>query len=341
MDNSGAHDLQRRAQSDMRASLIAYIVILCSICVIFVSLRFYIRIHVIRNFGKDDWAVAATMLVWFSGLGYHVTIIVLKCAFLLQYRRAFPLPVFQQLCDIFLAFIACWSLVGLIAPLAICLPIPSQWEPENLGSDNFCYGRWQVWLAHGIIHVITDVLIFAMPLPLIKTLPLTKPQKLTLTGVFCLGFITCVISAVRISTLHDGLFDSDASWVMARTIFWSLGEITCAILCLCIPVLRPLLGGRARANLRRWRSGGQADIAGIQNQPHLTIDSSQAWTAPAPSSRTTSRGSIRSVGDIEMRETTWESQNQVTSHKLDPPSMGVEWGVGSTWKSDVPYRGAI
>ncbi|KAM0329339.1 hypothetical protein ACHAQA_004644 [Verticillium albo-atrum] len=338
MDTLGANDFLPRTEGDMRASLIAYIVTLLTVCIVFVSLRFYIRIRVIRNFGKDDWAVAATMLVWFSGLGYHVTIVVLKCAFLLQYRRAFPLPFFQRLCDIFLAFIGCWFVAGIIAPIAVCLPIPDQWKPENLGPQHYCYARWHVWLVHGIIHVLTDFVIFVMPLPLIKTLPLTKAQKATLTAVFCLGFITCVISALRLSTLRAGLFDPDASWVMPKTVFWSVGEITCAILCLCIPVLRPLLGGRAK--WQRWRTGGQAAVNELHSHPEFTTDSSQAWTVPASSSRTASRGSTRSHGDIEMRENMWASQNQVGRHKLDPRPTGRDSGLGS-WAPTRPLDAPV
>ncbi|KAM0608344.1 hypothetical protein D7B24_000547 [Verticillium nonalfalfae] len=373
MDNSEAHDLVRRAQGNMTASLIAFVVVMSCICLTIVSLRFYVRIQVIRNLGNDDWAVAATMLMllgsvigvaiaiafglgrhvvdvsdshlsvlltlmWFSGLGYHLTIIILKCAFILQYRRAFPLPAFQRICDIFLGFIACWFVAFFIAPIVICLPVRSQWDPNIIGQD-YCSSRWKVWLAHGIIHVITDVVIFAMPLPLIKTLPLTKPQKITLTAVFCLGFITCIISAIRISTVHRGLFDADASWVMTRTVYWSVGEITCAMLCLCIPVLRPLLGGRA--NLRRWRSGAQVEVVETRGHAHFTLDSTQTWTAPAPSNRTASRGSVRSSRDIEMRENTQDRRHEAAKRTSDPPTTGTESsGAGSTWKSDDSHQRA-
>ncbi|KAM0626048.1 hypothetical protein ACHAPW_008524 [Verticillium nonalfalfae] len=178
-----------------------------------------------------------------------------------------------------------------------------------------------------------------MPLPLIKTLPLTKPQKITLTAVFCLGFITCIISAIRISTVHRGLFDADASWVMTRTVYWSVGEITCAMLCLCIPVLRPLLGGRA--NLRRWRSGAQVEVVETRGHAHFTLDSTQTWTAPAPSNRTASRGSVRSSRDIEMRENTQDRRHEAAKRTSDPPTTGTESsGAGSTWKSDDSHQRA-
>jgi hypothetical protein len=51
-----------------------------------------------------------------------------------------------------------------------------------------------------------------------------------------------VISALRLLTLHESLHGPDVGWASGKTVFWSLGEVMCSIICLCIPTLRPLLG---------------------------------------------------------------------------------------------------
>lgn len=51
-----------------------------------------------------------------------------------------------------------------------------------------------------------------------------------------------MISALRLPTLNESLHGPDIGWASGRTVFWSLGEVTCSIVCLCIPTLRPLLG---------------------------------------------------------------------------------------------------
>ncbi|KAH7305548.1 hypothetical protein B0I35DRAFT_471622 [Stachybotrys elegans] len=267
------------SSEDIGPTLIAYVVCLVALSVVFIALRLYIRLRIIRNFGMDDWALVLTMviiiscvagmvvvvrfglgrhmdslsrstqgviltMIWFISIGYHFTIMVLKSAFLLQFRRAFPLPTFQRLCDIFLGFIACWTVAGIIASITICLPISEQWTPESLEPQRLCRARTRWWLAHGIMHVITDCIIFFMPLPLLNSLPMPRIHKIILIGVFGLGFLTCAISAARITTLHAALQSQDASWDMARTVFWTFGEVACAVLCLCIPTLRPLLIAR-------------------------------------------------------------------------------------------------
>jgi hypothetical protein len=126
-------------------------------------------------------------VIFVSALGYHVCIILLKSTFLLQFRRVFPLPTFQRLCNIFLAFLAVWAIGGLIGVATICLPISRNWDPREPIST--CEQRFWYWLAHGIVHVITDLLIFIMPMPMLKTLPLPPLHKVVLMGVFGLGFL--------------------------------------------------------------------------------------------------------------------------------------------------------
>jgi uncharacterized iron-regulated membrane protein len=126
-------------------------------------------------------------LIFVSALGYHITIMLLKSTFLLQFRRVFPLPAFQLLCNIFMAFLAVWTVAGIVGGVTICLPLHKNWDPREPAWT--CERRYWFWLGHGIVHVITDVLIFIMPLPLLKTLPLPPLHKMVLIGVFSLGFL--------------------------------------------------------------------------------------------------------------------------------------------------------
>jgi hypothetical protein len=52
---------------------------------------------------------------------------------------------------------------------------------------------------------------------------------------------TCAISIIRLTTLRASTLSEDPTWTMANTVIWSVAEAACAILCVCIPTLRPLL----------------------------------------------------------------------------------------------------
>ncbi|KAH7376918.1 hypothetical protein B0T11DRAFT_24986 [Plectosphaerella cucumerina] len=282
------------AQGDLTMVLTVYLTALSVLSLVVVGLRFHVRIFIIRKVGMDDWAtalacmgqisvasgtIAATQMfglgrhmhtltrpaqsnlitaVLITSFGYHFVLMILKAAFLLQYRRSFPLPGFQRLCDIFLIFLLCWTIAGAIAGGSTCKPGAAAAGIVE-ASDKTCEEGFKVWLAHGVINIITDVLIYIMPLPLIKTLPLSKGQKIALFAVFSLGFFTCVISGMRLSTLRESIGNPDSSWVMANTVFYSMGELTAAIVCLCVPTLRPLLSGFKRQSSRQTRLGSGSE----------------------------------------------------------------------------------
>lgn len=52
---------------------------------------------------------------------------------------------------------------------------------------------------------------------------------------------TCAISVIRITTLHASITNMDVTWGTPSALFWSIAEATCAIICVCIPTLRPLV----------------------------------------------------------------------------------------------------
>ncbi|KAL1869332.1 hypothetical protein Daus18300_005544 [Diaporthe australafricana] len=63
-------------------------------------------------------------------------------------------------------------------------------------------------------------------------------QRLSLLGVFCLGFFTCVISVVRIEFLNLG---DDPTYKNIAPAGWSFGELCAGVVTACLPTLRPLL----------------------------------------------------------------------------------------------------
>ncbi|EMD84932.1 hypothetical protein COCC4DRAFT_154659 [Bipolaris maydis ATCC 48331] len=239
-----------------------------------VGLRGYVRRKILRNLGLDDWFLLTGLIhgrfqhypnhykairyglsrhvhtttlperseflkiMWVTSVMYGALIMILKITFLLQYRRVFPLPIFQQLCDASLVFIALWATAATLGSLLNCPPIKLNWDPLRYKD---CKERLRFWYAMGILHVISDAAIFAMPLPLLQTLTLQRLQKGVLMGIFSLGFFTCAISIIRLTTLRSSTMSDDPTWAMQNTVLWSTVEVACAIICVCIPTLRPLL----------------------------------------------------------------------------------------------------
>jgi len=180
-------------------------------------------------------------------------------------------------------FIGCWTISQLLITIFTCHPISKFWNSSLPGS---CIPSLPFWYINAAGNILTDVTIFVLPLPALRSLNLHRNQKIVLLAIFSLGFFvsrppslltrseartsldgtlwvqiltnhlpllnqTCAISLIRIQYLR---LSTDTTWDNVGASCWSITEPCSAILCVCLPVLRPLasnvLGGRL------WSSRG-------------------------------------------------------------------------------------
>jgi hypothetical protein len=81
-------------------------------------------------------------------------------------------------------FATVWNLVTLFTA---CIPLNAFWDPSKL-QGAYCHSVTIYWVNTGL-HVATDYLLFAFPLPKIWGMRLPKRQKAVLMGLFSLGFM--------------------------------------------------------------------------------------------------------------------------------------------------------
>ncbi|KAG7410192.1 Satratoxin biosynthesis SC1 cluster protein 4 [Fusarium oxysporum f. sp. raphani] len=266
---------------------------LTSLSTILTSLRLYTRTVVLHTAGLDDVAVAvaqfltiglaiATCLEAHFGLGRHMGLLteeelvsqakslfaaiqtyiwglcIIKVAFLLQYRRIFNVIWIRKAALGVIAFSVTWNILQSTLCSLACVPI-ALFVPSRQGR---CIDSLPVWLTAAGINIITDFIVFALPLPAIKSLHLPMKQKILLSGVVCLGFFTCIVSIVRLPALHLVMKSPDTSWTGQGAAVWSVVEINCAISCACLPMLKPLISRllpgllthRRMSTYERWES---------------------------------------------------------------------------------------
>ncbi|CCF35715.1 hypothetical protein CH063_07439 [Colletotrichum higginsianum] len=228
----------RPGWNDDRAPLLIGVTAGClTLTLVFVVLRFYVRATVIRKWGPDDslvvisyiltlitgvvfcvcttvglgkhiWTIptevqqAGRRLIISATLSYQVTFIVIKMAFLLQYRRVFALPKFVLCCDIMLGFISMFGIAVVVSSIIISAP---SWRGDTFARE-------------------------------------------------------------RMSTLPH-VFTRDVTWDVIPALVWSEIELCCAVICACIPTLRPLMrvakSTRTQREYDRQTSGasGEARLA--------------------------------------------------------------------------------
>jgi hypothetical protein len=122
-----------------------------------------------------------------SIITYNLANNVVKMSFTLQYRRIFgsSSPTADKVCRWFFVFLIAWAglqaaLLGLSClPLAVMVP----------SMADKCLNTVPVWYTSQTLNVVTDFIIFSVPLPYVYKLTMPKREKVLVFGIFSLGFL--------------------------------------------------------------------------------------------------------------------------------------------------------
>ncbi|PNP52283.1 hypothetical protein FNYG_15856 [Fusarium nygamai] len=190
------------------------------------------------------WAVG----VFICEITYSLTLCTVKWSILAFYWRIFG--------STYLIRVPIWTLLGLVTAWCIavfgiiifqCSPPRALWEqfdPINpMPSDEFVCGvdTKKFFLGKAIPNIITDIFIILLPLPSIKTLHLPLLQKVAVVFIFTLGVFVTIISIIRLFfILNLDLKSPDVTWNISNSLIWSNVEANIAIVCCCLPSLKPL-----------------------------------------------------------------------------------------------------
>ncbi|OOG00202.1 hypothetical protein ASPCADRAFT_127073 [Aspergillus carbonarius ITEM 5010] len=238
-----------------------------------VALRLYARLHLVRKPGWDDLLIAvslATDIVFFvflvieskNGLAenqedlspdevrkqlkalwitiplYNLTLTLTKLSLVFLYRRLFPTKIYRILLTITLAFVIISGLWMVFSTLLFCIPISAFWDKSL---PRTCLPADVVWCLNAGLQITTDLILVILPLPILARLRLPKRQKAALLIIFALGFFVCATSIVRLTTLIKLIRTPDFTEGNGLAATWSFVEANVAIICACLPPLRPLI----------------------------------------------------------------------------------------------------
>jgi hypothetical protein len=116
---------------------------------------------------------------------YNLSQILTKVSFLLQYRRIFQDKWTRGTCLVLLVFLSIWGVVQEILVGLGCVPV-SIFVPSR---RNVCIDSLVVWFLTSIMNIVTDFIVFIVPMPAIKQLQLRRKQKFLVASLFGLGFL--------------------------------------------------------------------------------------------------------------------------------------------------------
>ncbi|KAK3395257.1 hypothetical protein B0H63DRAFT_386009 [Podospora didyma] len=294
-------------------TVIACTTIMLCLSLLAVALRFYTRGKLMRAIGREDWCVlvalffciASTSLIFaevhfalgqhiaavtptqligylkvafFQGVFYHLSLAFTKISILLLYLRVLVTYDYtRKLIWATLVIVAVYNAFTFVMHLNICTPLAKVWDRSVPGTCSDA----RIWWGITYMHIITDFIIFALPVPVVVGMTIPIRQKVALLFVFAMGFFVCLISVLRTIWLNTLLYSRDSTWDFVSIANWSAVEINIAVVCACLPTMKPLvtrfLSWLSSRHLPCWKGDGKKAAGDTDTQEHAGDQPGGHW----------------------------------------------------------------
>ncbi|KAK5165791.1 uncharacterized protein LTR77_008714 [Saxophila tyrrhenica] len=239
-------------------------------------LRSYVRIHMLKFFGPDDWMMLAAVLMAIAtficfvgetthGVGRHADCIplpevegIMKWQFYHNLWNMFGVVFVKISIALFLIRLAPkkawkWFLWGCIVFLTAfclacagtlifsCVPVSAAWNfAEQATAKCFSNDTFSsIGLFNSIINIATDFLFALIPIPIIYKLQVNTRTKVTLAVILSLGLVACASAIVKAHLQTTFLTDQDRFWHDGFMV-WNMIELCLGVLAASLPALKPL-----------------------------------------------------------------------------------------------------
>ncbi|KAB5516937.1 hypothetical protein GE09DRAFT_574246 [Coniochaeta sp. 2T2.1] len=283
--------------SDTRqANIISCAVLTFLIASLFVALRFYTRVRLVRGarvLGAEDWVILASLFFsglnsagaieqaargfgrhtldippqnfvpmsragWYSILWYQLTLFLTKTSILLLYARILNYQHARYAVYVIGAVVTLSNVWTFAVVMTACVPLAAFWDFKLAAAEGtYCHPR-SFWWANTGLHMATDFLIFALPMPIVFHLNANPRQKVLLYGIFAFGFLVSLMSVIRLLYLIAEYNHPDFTYANATLTYWTCIEVNTAIVCACVMTLKPLMN-RYLPSLVRSRMSAPSD----------------------------------------------------------------------------------
>ncbi|RFU72423.1 integral membrane [Trichoderma arundinaceum] len=168
---------------------------------------------------------------------YTACISTVKLSVLFFYLRVFPNQQMRIATQIVIGFVSIWAVANVLMFFLICRPFEANYNPAIGGT---CGNQVSAFIAVGAYNIISDFVVLTLPLHTIWTLKARRQMKISLSAIFLAGLIVSAVAVCRIITLTH-LELANITGTMVWVDFLSTLEVNLGIICVSLPMLRPLV----------------------------------------------------------------------------------------------------
>ncbi|KAI0013448.1 hypothetical protein F4779DRAFT_395108 [Xylariaceae sp. FL0662B] len=197
----------------------------------------------------------------------------IKLSVLWFYLRVFDNAQFRKAIAATTIVVILWTSGNIMEPFLVCRPFDYTWDPTIRGGT--CGSKKAVSISIGMFSVITDIIIIALPIPAIWKLGIDRKRKWAATSLFLIGLSVTIAAIVRIIYLIKTDVKDDFTSTGGAAIFLSVFEIQLSILCVSLPMIRPLVKryrGRCKFTWLKMMRGRIWRLSSARSSPTANRD---------------------------------------------------------------------
>ncbi|KAK6509848.1 hypothetical protein TWF481_004577 [Arthrobotrys musiformis] len=173
---------------------------------------------------------------------YGIASFFLHMAIMFFYIRIIPPELFaRKVLYAFFTFHIIYLPIYVTVASVQCSPVRSSYDLKyrlEVGEGNKCLNPFKLALVLTIVGIITDCLLFLLPLSMVWGMSLEFGKKVLVSGLFLLGGLACVTSGIRLHYLKALYAGFDRTFDVVPVSALGHIEIALGLLTACLPMMR-------------------------------------------------------------------------------------------------------
>ncbi|KEY68281.1 hypothetical protein S7711_07033 [Stachybotrys chartarum IBT 7711] len=249
--------------------------------IVFIALG-YQRLTVGRGQFLHQWDIpmwAMQYILYNNLIGmniYSAGIGLIKTAVILEWLRIFA-PTRERNFFWWASHIILWINIifysfVLIAVNLSCLPHRRIWDRTVPGR---CIDIVNLELTTAVVNLTLDLITLLIPQKVIWKLQMSRQKKIGVSVVFAVGLLGVAAAAARVVATARYMISDDRVWWFPSIAHAALGEMTCGILVLCVPLAPKAFAGlKASGIFKRMRGLSVSAPSASESAAHIRNPSS-------------------------------------------------------------------
>ncbi|KAI2635458.1 hypothetical protein GGS21DRAFT_543257 [Xylaria nigripes] len=214
-----------------------------------VSVAFTVVCGLFRNLGAglDLWAVpqenlsTIMILLWAALMCYLLSRFFIRLSISLFLLRIFRVSGARPIIISTLVLNGAITVVYYFCVIFQCTPISLFWTMWDGLHKGHCINVWAMFLSGGLVITSLDIVITVLPIYWVYQLQFSRSKKITTLAMFSLSVVVIATSIMRLISLHTFTHSPNFTHNLGRLAIWGGLELYVAIICACLPSLRPLV----------------------------------------------------------------------------------------------------